>query len=215
MGGRFSEAAQQLVEVGRSFHSRGWALGTSGNFSTVVSRNPFRLAITASGIDKGRLKARQVLLVNAQGDSGRGPLRPSDETKLHLAIARTREAGSVLHTHSIWSTMLSETMAAVGGLRLEGFEMLKGLSGVHTHQHQEWLPIIENSQDMAALSRSFEQVLGRYPGSHGVLLRAHGLYTWGRDLAEARRHVEILEFLLEVVGRMNSHASLEARPSRH
>jgi methylthioribulose-1-phosphate dehydratase len=35
-------------------------------------------------------------------------------------------------------------------------------------------------------------------------VQQHGLYTWGRDLNEARRHVEILEFLLEVTGRTAS-----------
>jgi methylthioribulose-1-phosphate dehydratase len=37
-----------------------------------------------------------------------------------------------------------------------------------------------------------------------LLLKAHGLYTWGADVAEARRHVEILEFLLEVLTRWPS-----------
>ena len=79
--------------------------------------------------------------------------------------------------------------------------MLKGLEGVLTHEHQEWLPVIENSQDMTALARSVEETLTTHPNSHGFLLRRHGLYTWGKDLSEAKRHVEILEFLLEVMGR--------------
>jgi methylthioribulose-1-phosphate dehydratase len=79
--------------------------------------------------------------------------------------------------------------------------MLKGLSGVKTHDHRELLPIFENSQDLAALSAVVAERLANDPLPHGFLLRGHGLYTWGRDLAEARRHVEILEFLLEVAGR--------------
>jgi methylthioribulose-1-phosphate dehydratase len=114
---------------------------------------------------------------------------------------RARGAGAVLHTHSVWSTLLSEAFAAEGRLVIEGFEMLKGLAGVRTHEHRELLPVIDNSQDMDALSRSLEAALERHPAAHGVLLRRHGLYTWGRDLAEARRHVEIFEFLLEVIGR--------------
>jgi methylthioribulose-1-phosphate dehydratase len=79
--------------------------------------------------------------------------------------------------------------------------MLKGLEGVRTHRHREWLPIIENSQDMGALARTTQETLAHLPETHGLLLRGHGLYTWGNDLAKAKRHVEILEFLLEVVGR--------------
>jgi methylthioribulose-1-phosphate dehydratase len=84
---------------------------------------------------------------------------------------------------------------------IEGYEMLKGLEGVRTHQHREWLPILENSQDMADLARSVERILLQHPDCHGILLRKHGVYTWGKDLVQAKRHVEILEFLLEVVGR--------------
>ena len=76
--------------------------------------------------------------------------------------------------------------------------MLKGLSGVQSHTHRECVPILENSQDYHTLSGEVEKLLLREPGLHGFLLRAHGLYTWGADVAEARRHAEILEFLIEV-----------------
>jgi methylthioribulose-1-phosphate dehydratase len=118
-----------------------------------------------------------------------------------VTLVRERAARAVLHTHSVWSTILSDVHAAEVGLEIAGYEMLKGLAGVTTHEHREWVPILENSQDMPALAGRVESVLSEHPGCHGFLLRRHGLYTWGRDLAEARRHVEILEFLFEVVGR--------------
>ncbi len=196
-----SALARLLAAAGRDFYGRGWMLGTSGNFSAVASYEPLRLAITASGAHKGALTPAQILQIDERGEVTRGKGRPSDETRLHLTVVRLRGAGAVLHTHSVWSTLLSEAFAPQGRLLIEGFEMLKGLSGVRTHEHCEELPVIENSQDMEALSRSFEEMLGNCPNAHGVLLRRHGLYTWGRDLDEARRHVEILEFLLEVIGR--------------
>jgi methylthioribulose-1-phosphate dehydratase len=127
--------------------------------------------------------------------------RPSAEALLHLAIVRGREAGAVLHTHSVWSTVLSGAHASKGGVALEGYEMLKGLEGVRTHQHREWLPILENSQDMGELSQAVSKTLSEHPAIHGFLLREHGLYTWGASLQEAKRHVEILEFLIEVAVR--------------
>jgi methylthioribulose-1-phosphate dehydratase len=105
-----------------------------------------------------------------------------------------------LHTHSIWSTILSDT-ASEDGLAIEGYEMLKGLDGVGTHQHREWLPILPNTQDWATAVPQVEAALAQQPKAHGFLIRRHGLYTWGRDLAEAKRHVEILEFLFEVMQR--------------
>jgi methylthioribulose-1-phosphate dehydratase len=195
----FSPVAADLAAVGRLFYVRGWVLGTSGNFSAVKSREPLRLAITASGVDKGALTVEDILEIDDAAQVVAGAGRPSAETLLHLSVVRLRGAGAVLHTHSIWSNIVSG--ASRDGIAIEGHEMLKGLDGITTHEHREWLPVIDNSQDMHGLAHTVERVLHAHPQAHGFLLRRHGLYTWGRDLAEARRHVEILEFLLEVTGR--------------
>ncbi len=197
----FSEIETLLVDLGRSFYARGWALGTSGNFSAVVSHDPFRMAITSTGSDKGSLKPDQLVQVDANGIVVEGSRQPSAETAMHLVVARLRGAGAVLHTHSVWSTIISGLHAAQGGIWIEGYEMLKGLEGVNSHTHREWLPIIENDQDMMRLAGVVEKLLWQNSDAHGFLLRGHGLYTWGKDLAQAKRHVEILEFLLEVIGR--------------
>ncbi|SRR6266540_2536433 len=199
------DLASQLAEVGRQCYARGWALGTSGNFSAVVRSNPLTLAITTSGVDKGLLEPSDIVEIDVGGRVVRGSGTPSAEATLHLAIVRSRGAGAVLHTHSIWSTILSEA-GADGSLVIEGYEMLKGLDGVRTHEHRERLPIIENTQDWAAAAPHIELVLRQNPEAHGFLIRRHGLYTWGRDLPEAKRQVEILEFLFEAMGRKRGRA---------
>ena len=201
----FSTIASDLAEIGRGFYKRGWVLGTSGNFSAVLSRDPLRLAITSSSVDKGSLTSDHILRIDGKGKVLAGNGKPSAETLLHLAVVRLRGAGAVLHTHSIWSNILSDAHSEKLGLSIDGYEMLKGLEGVVTHDHREWLPIIENSQDMTGLAESVEAALLEYPKAHGFLLRRHGLYTWGQNIAEAKRHVEILEFLLEVAGRTPDH----------
>jgi methylthioribulose-1-phosphate dehydratase len=105
--------------------------------------------------------------------------------------------------------MLSDIYGASGGLYLEGYEMLKGLRGVATHEHRLWIPILENDQDMARLSAKLAAVLDEHPEARGVLLRRHGLYTWGESVLEAERHVEIFEFLFETVGRTATFATRE------
>lgn len=197
----YSDFARLLAECGRNFYQRGWVLGTSGNFSAVVEHDPLRLLITASGNDKGQLTADQFVQIDEAGQVVAGNGKPSDETSLHLALVSQRGAKSVLHTHSVWTTLLSNAFAGEGGIRITGYEMLKGLSGVRTHEHQEWLPILENSQDMTALAQQLSALLSERPNIHGFLLRGHGLYTWGASIQEAKRHVEIFEFLLEVTGR--------------
>jgi methylthioribulose-1-phosphate dehydratase len=196
----FESLARALADVGRHCYERGWALGTSGNFSAVVCRDPLTLAITTSGVDKGLLEPSQVVAIDAQQRVLRGSGRPSAEATVHLAIIRTRVAGAVLHTHSIWSTILSEA-GTDKGIQIEGYEMLKALDGVRTHEHREWLPIIENTQDWAGAAPRIEAMLGEHPEAHGFLIRRHGLYTWGKDIADAKRQIEALEFLLEAMGR--------------
>ena len=195
------DLARQLVDVGRAFYSRGWVMGTSGNFSAVLSTRPLRLLITPSAAHKGRLSARDFLQIDADGRVlGRSTGRPSAETRLHLEIVNSRGAGCVLHTHSVWSTILSERHRDRGGLTIQGLEMLKGLAGVTTHDHEEWVPILANDQDMTRLSSRLRDTLAEHRTAHAILLSGHGLYTWGRTIADAERQIEILEFLFEVIG---------------
>ena len=201
MNAELQAIGQRLAEIGRRFDSRNWVLGTSGNFSVVVKREPMRLAITPSGVSKGALTADQILEIDEQGAVIQGLGKPSAEARLHVEIVRARGADAVLHTHSLWSTLLSDEHAAQGGFEIEGYEMLKGLAGVSSHEHREWIPILENDQDMARLGAAMRHLLSRHPASHAFLLRRHGMYTWGSTLAEALRHVEVVEFLLEAVGR--------------
>jgi methylthioribulose-1-phosphate dehydratase len=200
----FVQTAAEIAAIGRRVYARGWALGTSGNFSAVLSRRPLRLAITASAVAKGSLRAADVLQCDENGRVvGSRSGKPSAETLLHVEIAKRRSAGAVLHTHSVWSTMLSDGQAG-DGLVIEGYEMLKGLSGVMSHQHREFVPILDNDQDMVRLAARVGDALAQHPDAHAFLLRRHGLYTWGDTLGDAERHIEILEFLFEAVGRTQS-----------
>jgi methylthioribulose-1-phosphate dehydratase len=157
------------------------------------------------------MRAEQLLVVDHEGlPESAGSPRPSAECLLHVELAKSRGANAVLHTHSVWNTLLSEHFAQRGAVDLEGFEILKGLAGNSTHAMTEYVPIIDNDQDMVRLAARMRRALAESAGAHAVLLRRHGLYTWGSTLAEAERHVEVLEFLFEVVGRSLSLPATEA-----
>jgi methylthioribulose-1-phosphate dehydratase len=223
----FAQIASRLMDIGRRFYARGWVQGTSGNLSAVVSREPLRLAITASSVHKGQLRRGDILQCDERGalvgrrrpvsrSHGRrdleyetGPRRPSAETLLHVEIARLRGSGAVLHTHSVWTTVLSDLHAPDGGLSIEGYEMLKGLKNVRSHEHREWIPIIQNDQNMPRLAERVAETLDRARDAHAFMLWRHGLYTWGDTLADAERHVEILEFLFEAIGRRSTIVNWE------
>lgn len=197
-----SASTMELAEAGREFYRRGWVLGTSGNFSMLLARKPLRICVTASGIEKGNLDETNFLELDDDAEILQGFGKPSAETLLHLTIYRFMpKARSILHTHSVWGTILSDHFFEQGAIEINGYEMLKGLAGVKTHEHHEKVPIIENSQDYIALSHVIENVIRDNDDIHGIYLRRHGLYTWGESVAEARRHIEIFEFLFEVIGR--------------
>jgi methylthioribulose-1-phosphate dehydratase len=190
---------EELCATARQCYARGWVPATSGNFSV---RRGDRVFITASGLDKGRLTPADLLEIGMDGAVRRGEGKPSAETSLHAVIYRERvEAGAILHVHSVWNTLLSGRFESAGFVALRGYELLKGLAGVATHEHEERVPVIANTQEYACLAEKLTGVLQGNPNAHGVLLSRHGLYTWGESVAEARRHLEALEFLFEVEGR--------------
>lgn len=206
-GDGYAAVKHQLIDLGREFHARGWSLATSSNYSVVVGKQPLRLLITASGTHKDRLGATDFTVVNEHGRvCGQEAARPSAETLLHTVIADHRGAGAILHTHSIWSTLLSQRHAGPSGegeLILDDFEMLKGLAGIESHRAGLRIPIFDNTQDIPSLAAQAQRIFNHPSAtpSHAFLLRRHGLYTWGRDILDAKRHVEALEFLFEVVVR--------------
>jgi len=205
----FAAETTQLIACGRDFHRRGWSLGTSSNYSVVVSREPLTLLMTGSGFDKGSLTPEHFLLVDENAAAvGDTTLKPSAEALLHTALAK-HGAGAVLHTHSVAATILSEHFVKAGALRIGGYEMLKGLSGITTHEAEAVIEIYPNTQDIASLAIIIESRLAdaANPLRHAFLMAGHGLYTWGESIAAARRQIEVLEFLFEVVLRRQSLAA--------
>lgn len=203
----YEQQIDALIEVGRVFWQRGWSIGTSSNYSAVVGSDPQQLLLTASGKHKGQLTREDFVLVDAQGQPTQSDQpKSSAETLLHCVAAEQPSVGAILHTHSVWSTVLSDRFAPQGGILIEGYEMLKGLSGVSTHEHAEWLPIFDNTQDIPVLAEQVRAAMREneksgQPAWHGYIIRRHGIYTWGKDIDEAFRQIEIIEFLLECVGR--------------
>lgn len=193
-----------LRETGAYFWKKGWSLGTSSNYSVVLAQEPLELLITASGKDKGKLTRGDFVRVGRHGKpTSSGQPKSSAETLLHIVAAEQPGVGAVLHTHSVWGTLLSDHFFGQGGFEISGYEMLKGLDGVTTHEHTQWVPIFENTQHIPDLAEQAREAFADAdrPLRHGYLIRRHGLYTWGRDLEEARRHIEIFEFLFEVTAR--------------
>ncbi|HLU05031.1 MAG TPA: methylthioribulose 1-phosphate dehydratase [Woeseiaceae bacterium] len=186
--------AQALCEVARLFGERQWCLATGGNFSVRIDKA--RCLITKSGTDKSLLSVDDLMVCDLNGTPADVSFKPSAETALHTCLYKLDERiASVLHTHSVISTVISR--AEYSDLVIRGFEMQKSIDGVKSHDERLILPILENTQDIAQLAKTVRE---RYALGHmrayGFLVRGHGLYAWGETLDAAKRHVEGLEFLL-------------------
>lgn len=191
----FRDAARALAATGRRIHARGWAPATSGNYSLRLDAG--HCAITVSGRDKSLLDEDDIMVVDLDARPVSAG-RPSAETALHTQLYRRfPAAGAVLHSHSLAATVLT-THGANDRVSLEGYELLKALDGIETHEHCLDIPVLENSQNMAALARAADQAIDDGAVSHAYLIRGHGLYTWADTLASCYRQLEALEFLLSV-----------------
>jgi methylthioribulose-1-phosphate dehydratase len=186
--------AAELVECTRELAQRGWTPATSSNFSMRLDEK--HAAITVSGRDKGRLTQADIMVVDLQGQAVATTQRPSAETLLHTHLyTRSPDITCVLHTHSLNQTLASRLYGEQGYMRFEGYELIKAFRGQTTHDTHYDLPIFPNTQDMHELAKQVEAKLDQ--GSlWGYLINGHGLYAWGRDMIEARRHLEAFEFLI-------------------
>ncbi len=188
-------AVAEVVDAARWAGAAGWVPATSGNFSRRIDGS--RIAVTRSGADKASLTVRDVLVVDLARPL---PAGVSAEGPLHAALYADPQCGAVLHTHSRNATLVS--LLTQGSLELHGYELLKAFAGVQTHDAHVSLPVLPNSQDTQALARAATQALAAVARPVGYLIAGHGVYAWGRTMADARRHLEALEFLFDLHVRM-------------
>ncbi len=196
---RVRAAGAALAAEAARFSGYGWMRGTSGNLSLVVDRDPLVLAVTASGLDKSELTERDVVLIGADGTAldSADPRPPSAEAGLHAHIAARTGAGAVFHVHAFDAVVAGHRWP--GGIEIRDMEMLKGI-GHRAHDETVTIPVIANDQDMTVEAARFDEVyvpaMAEVPEVPALIVASHGMYAWGADVAAARRHLEITEWLL-------------------
>jgi len=194
LGARLSAEAARFCELG-------WMRATSGNLSAVLGRDPFRLAVTASGVEKSTLRDDDVVVVDERGRpvaiEGLDAKRPSAEAALHAHVAAARGAGAVVHLHALAAVVAAERWP--DGVPLERIEMVKSFG--HDADHTSIVPVIANSQSMDELAVRLDAALERAgdAAAPAVIVARHGMYVWGDDLLQARHHAEGLEWALSFV----------------
>lgn len=191
-------AYAELSEVKALFASRGWFAGTSGNLSIRIGEyapDAFTFAITASGKDKSVSTPEDFLLVDRHGMPVEATsLKPSAETLIHCEIYRLTGAGAIFHVHTVFNNLASEIYKERGHVPVKGVELIKGFN-IWEEDAEIQIPILPNFADIPRIAELVEEsIVPRIPG---ILLLNHGIYAWGANSFEAKRHLEAFEFLFE------------------
>lgn len=188
---------QDLAATIRAWHAKGWSPATSTNYSFRLENDSNEIHVSRSGIDKSQFSENDFMLVDLQGKPlpGFESLRPSAETLIHCVLYTLfPETQCIVHSHSVYSVLHSAVEK--DSVRMEGYEVLKGFEGITTHETTVECPIFDNTQDMVAFSELLQAEKHRLT-IPAFIMRKHGTYAWGKNLFEAKRHLETIEYLLE------------------
>lgn len=185
-----------VCELCRRFHRLGWASGTGGGISV---RDGDRAYVAPSGVHKELVRPEDLFVVDLDGRVVERPsdpaLRTSACTSLFLHAFRLRDAGAVIHSHSMHA-MLATVLARGSELRISRLEMIKGIAG-HGWHDELVVPILENVAHEHELADALADAIRAYPSTHAVLVRRHGVYVWGRDWRAAKAHAEVYDYVLQ------------------
>lgn len=212
------ETREVLSEFLRLFYAKDWVSGTGGGICATVPGGAVLLA--PSGVHKERVRPTDFFTVRVEDGAilhapDRAELKPSECGPIFRAAIVRREAGAVMHSHSL-SSVLAGDLAQDGVLTLGGFEMLKGIRGL-SNRDTHLVPVIQNTIRESDLVEQTEAVLSdpRFAGSYCILVRDHGAYIWGADLWETKRHAEVYHWLFQGVRARAGDTVSAARASHH
>ncbi|GAA3229998.1 class II aldolase/adducin family protein [Nonomuraea helvata] len=172
---------EQLCEYGRRAVELGLVIGTSGNLSV---REGELVAVTPSGVALDRLTPEMCPVVDVEGHLVEGELQPSSETPMHLAVYESTDARAIVHTHSVFGTVVATTMTELPPVHYNAL-LLGGT--VRVAEYATY-----GTPELAA------NVRAALEGRRAALMANHGGVTIGATLEEAFESTRLLEWLCEV-----------------
>ena len=161
-----------LAETIRHYNLKGWSPATATNYS--FKDDGGTIWVSRSGVDKSQFSASDFI---------------------HSVIYELfPETKVILHSHSIYPILISAVLGPQ--ISFEGYEIQKGFDGQTTHENYIDIPIFENTQDMQKFKEVMTEEAKRIQ-QHAFIIRKHGTYAWGKNLFEAKRHLETLDYLCQ------------------
>ncbi len=194
------EEMKKLAQLVRIMNLQGHNPATSGNYSLRSKTSPDIALVSESGIDKSQFTEDNFLPVfyeTRKRHPDYSHRKSSDETDIHLTIYQVTNANCVLHSHMLDALLFADIFTGKDYATIKNLELLKGFKGVLTHETEINVPCFENTQDIAELAEKIKPSITAQTHNYGLLLRGHGIYVWGESVEEARRHLEVFEYIFK------------------
>jgi methylthioribulose-1-phosphate dehydratase len=202
---RAAENPVEIVcELCREFHGRGWVSAARGGVSI---RGPEGIYMAPDGVMRDRVSAEQVFLFDA-GDLSvaralRAPkgLQCEQSWPQHFVVHAERDAGAVIHSHSVWAVLAARMFSPDGKPDVffsEELEAQRGLRGKAADDEVE-IPIVANAARASELAKSMGEAMKAHEDVDAVLVVGHGVYAWGATWIQARIQAEALDDLFRTV----------------
>jgi L-ribulose-5-phosphate 4-epimerase len=190
---------KEVMEANIDLDRHGLVGFTWGNVSG-IDREEGIIVIKPSGIPYRELKVDQMVVLDLDGNVVEGELRPSSDTATHLELYKSfPDIGGVCHTHSLWATSFAQAKRGIPVFGTTHADNFRGeIPCSRPYADEEILGNYEENTGKLIV----ETFRGKDPNEiPGVLVSAHGPFTWGKTAAEAVINARVMEFVAEAAYR--------------
>ncbi len=192
----FQKEKNQIVEIGKRIYARGYVASNDGNVSVRLSEN--EVLITPTGISKGFMEPKDLIVINLDGVVIDGKKRQSSESDMHLQIYKARpDVMSICHTHPPYATGF-----AVAGISLNKMILPEVIIVLGT------IPLVEYG---TTGTEELYGMISKYVKDYDAFLLAnHGVVTLGKTVLDAYHKMETVEhaakiqFIAKQLGNVNT-----------
>ena len=176
---KFKAERKEVAHFMRRLYKRGLTTTSGGNVSLRLSDNI--ILMTPSATDKGRMKWKEVAILNISGENLTPYLKPSIETGMHLSIYKMKkDIQAIVHAHPVFASLFTAIKSKINtDLTAEAKAILGD-------------PLFVRYALMGSVALA-EVAAESIMKCDILLLENHGILTVGSNLLQAFDKIEVLE----------------------
>jgi L-ribulose-5-phosphate 4-epimerase len=189
----------QVLHANLDLVKHGLVIFTWGNVSA-IDRGTGLVVIKPSGVTYEKMKSKDMVVVNLDGEVVEGNLKPSSDTATHLLLYRKfGNIGGVVHTHSEWATSWAQAglpIPAIGTTHADYFYGEIPCTRKMTNAEIEGQYELETGKVIVETFKDLNP--DQVPG---VLVNNHGPFAWGKSAGDAVHNAVVMEEIAKMAFR--------------